>query len=277
MNEPFIVQVTSPDIPVANDRQVVFHGINKSGSLAMADVIVQAYHDAGRANDVFSVYHGIPHEMDRFTPIVENSSGHGFFISHYLFGAVDLGATGLWLTQVRHPLQRTLSVHGWLKRGWEKKHGNVDEFPGLRDWVLWTCGRRETQMAQLAVGFGDGYRQRVLHMATEEMREVALERLERDVAWFGVAELFEESIFSLAHLCGLPAVRPWERDTRNRWRESLADVDEDTISLIYETLAEEFAFYEGALALFRSRIESADFGPSFDSYKARCSSEYEAV
>jgi hypothetical protein len=274
MDERFRVAVSCPAIPVAGDRQVVFHGINKSGSLAMANVIVQAYHDARRANDVFSVYHGIPHELDRFIPIIQNSSGHAFFVAHYLFGAVDLGPDALWVTQVRHPLQRTLSVHGWLKRGWEKKHGNLDEFPGLREWVLGTRGRQQTQMAQLAVGFGDGYRQRVSEMGSAVMREAALEVLERDFAWFGVAELFEESIFGLAHLCDLPEVPPWEQDTRNRWRQPLAEVDEETIALIHETMADEMAFYEAALALFRRRVEGADFGPSFDAYKARCLPEY---
>jgi hypothetical protein len=274
MQELYVVDVRSAVIPVAGERQVVFHGINKSGSLAMANVINEAYFAAHRANDVYSAYHAVPRETERVIEILHRSTGHSFFVAHYLYGATELPGTALWVTQVRHPVQRTLSVHGWLRRNYLRKHGDLEGFPDLASWILTSKGRRFTQMSQLAIGFGEDYKPRVARTKPAELRRVALDRLENDIAWFGIAEVFEESIFALAHLCGLPAVPPWQKDTRNQWREPLSETEPATIALIQETFAEEIAFYDEALALFRSRIATTDFGSSFAAYKERCSSEY---
>lgn len=274
MNAMHDVAVACSAIPVAGERQVVFHGINKSGSLAMARVLREAYYAAERANQFFSSYLGLPDTEQKLVDVIEHSTGHAFFIGHKLWRAAQ-PRDGLWVTQVRHPLPRTLSVHSWLKGKWIRDHGDETGFPSLRDWILKTPGGRgQTQMGQIAVGFVGGRKSQSTSFTAREMREIALERLEHEFAWFGVAELFEESIFALAHLCGLSSVPPWRRDTRNQWREPLAGTDPETVALIEETYAEEIGFYEDAVALFRRRIADADFGPSFEDYKAHCAGEY---
>ena len=274
MGAMFRVEVSCDAIPVAGDRPIAFHGINKSGSLAMARVLNEAYHDARRANQFFSSYLGLPDDQGKLIRILDHSSGPSFFVGHGLWGVAQ-PEDAVWVTQVRHPLSRVPSVHGWLRRNWILEHGNDSEFPSLRDWVLrFSGGRASTQMTQIAIGWVEDRRDRSRSMSARAMRELAIERLEGEFAWFGVAELFEESIFALAHICGLPSVPAWRRDTRNRWRKPLSETEPETVRLIEETFAEEIGFYEDALALFRRRIADADFGPSFTDYKAVCADEY---
>lgn len=273
MEERFPVTVTSSMLRRAGTRPVVFHGVNKSGSLTMANVLREAYYHDGRANQFFCSYLGIPKGQADFNRILTSSSGHGLYISHYIYRDVPLPPDAMLVTQVRHPLPRTLSVYGWLKRNHLNRHGNSDDFPPLAKWVRSMKGRGHTQMAQFAHKHGIT-REDTAGLSNNELYELAVGNFERDVAWFGIAELFEESAFALAHICGLDAIPPWEKDTRNRWRQPLSETDDDVVELIRETNAHEFKFYERALATFRKRIEGIDFGPSLDPYKERCNAEY---
>jgi hypothetical protein len=274
MEERYAIASTSSLLTVAEDRPVVFHGVNKSGSLAMANVLREAYYDQGRANQFFCSYLGIPKWQADFNRILTSSTGHSLFISHYIYRDVPLPPDAILVTQLRHPLPRTLSVYGWLKRNHLNRHDNkLDGFPSLEAWIRSMKGRGHTQMAQFAHKLGVT-REDTVGLTNDELYELAVENFERDVVWFGVAELFEESAFALGHICGLESIAPWSKDTRNRWRQSLSETDEAIIELIQETYAHEFRFYERALETFRARIEEIDFGPSLDAYKARCNAEY---
>jgi len=274
MTELFPVQVTAPDLPPAGDRPVVFHGVNKSGSLAMADVAFEAYQAAGRDDEFVSHYHDRPRDFDEFTHDMHRRDGHSFFVAHYIYKRVPLPPQTLLISQVRHPLPRALSVHGWLKRNHLRRHQTLAGFPELPAWVESTRGTRNTQMSQFALGFADGWRRTLSSMSPEAVYEQAVENLHRDFAWIGVAERFEESIFAMAHVCGLAAVPAWLKNTRNRWRQHLADTDQDTIDLIRDTFAAEFAFYAHVVRVFEERLSDMDLGPSISGYKARCLNEY---
>jgi len=275
MTETYPVQVSTSEIEVAGDRPIIFHGVNKSGSLAMSNVLREAYYAEGRAQQFFSHYRGIPKHFDDLVRLMTCSTGHRFFVGHYLYRGVEPPPGTLLVTQVRHPLPRTLSVYGWLRRNWERNHGTMVGMPDLESWLTrGTRGPGHTQMAQLAVGYPPDRKEKLLSMTTRAMSEVAMENLERDFAWVGVAEHFEESIFALAHMCGLDAVPPWEKDTRNQWRQSLEETDTRIIDIIQERQADELAFYKHAVSLFRRRIERVEFGPSLDAYKERCSGAY---
>ncbi len=60
-------------------------------------------------------------------------------------------------------------------------------------------------MQQFAIGYGPDAPD-WQGMSGEEMFERAVANIERDVVWFGLAERFEESIFTMAALCGLEKV-----------------------------------------------------------------------
>ena len=271
--EHFSVALRTELLPVAGDRPVIFHGVNKSGSLAMAKVLREAYYRESRANQYFCSYLGIPKTQADFNEILTSSSGHSLFISHYIYQEVPQPRDGILVTQLRHPLPRTLSVYGWLKRHHLKKHGNLDKYPPLERWIRAQKGRGHTQMSQFARRLGVT-REELARLTNREMYDVAVENFDRDVAWFGIAELFEESAFAMAHLCGIGSIAPWEKDTRNTWRQPLSDTADDVVELIRESYADEFRFYERAVAEFRRRIADIDFGDTLAAYKDRCDAEY---
>jgi hypothetical protein len=273
MEERFPVTVSSPLLEPAGERPVVFHGVNKSGSLTMANVLRDAYYDARRANQFFCSYHGIPKMQEDFNRILASSTGHNLFISHYIYRDLPIPPDAMLVTQVRHPLPRTLSVYGWLKRNHLNRNGNLDGYPALERWIRSSKGRAHTQMSQFAHKLGVS-REDTKAFTNDELYDLAVTNFDRDVAWFGIAELFEESAFALAHICGLDAVPPWRKDTRNQWRQPLSETDDEIVELIRSTYTHEFRFYERALETFRARIADVDFGPSLDAYKERCSAEY---
>jgi hypothetical protein len=274
MTELTPVDISAPTLAPAGDRPVIFHGVNKTGSLAMSNVLREAYLAADRADQFFSVYHHAPSDFDQLSRAIQSASSHGFFVSHYIYRRISLPRDALLVSQIRHPLPRTLSVYGWSKGTYLHRHGSLDGFPPLSDWVLRTKGTHHTQMAQFAIGFPADVRAQTAKMPPQDMCALALDNLHNDFAWFGCAELFEESIFAMAHLCSLNAVPAWEKDTRNRWRESIQDSDEDTLGLISDVMAYEFEFYERALASLRARLSGMDLGSSIAGYRARCRTEY---
>jgi hypothetical protein len=111
-------------------------------------------------------------------------------------------------------------------------------------------------------------------MSAEQLFELGMKKVKRDLRWFGIAEHFEESIFVMAHLCGLSAVPPWKRDLRNKGRTLVDDLPAATVDLIREVYRYDFMFYDHLLAIFRQRIAGMRFGPSLDEYKRACAGEY---
>lgn len=258
-------------LPFAGDRPVIFHGLNKSGSLVMSNVMRDAYYRASRAHQYISNYHNVPRDPEQHMDIIRHTKGHAFFVAHYLYGFVE-HPDALWVTQVRHPVPRALSVHGWLKRNHLKKEGNLDTFPELARWVRGTRGVKSTQMLQIALKgeFRNGWQ----GYSASQICDMAIENLEREFAWVGIAEIFEESIFAMASICGTPHVSAWEKDTRNTWRVALADQDQALLDLLEETYEWETKFYLHAVGLFESRTKTAQFGPMLDAYKAACNAQY---
>jgi hypothetical protein len=84
-SEGFRVDVTGiPDLHSAG-QQVIFHGINKSGSLTLTNVLADAYYAEDRANQFFSTYLSVPKSHDKIRRVISHSSGHAFFGGHYLY------------------------------------------------------------------------------------------------------------------------------------------------------------------------------------------------
>lgn len=274
MTELFPVEVTAPDLPIAGDRPVVFHGVNKSGSLAMANVMRDAYAAAGRSDEFISHYHKRPLEFDDFADALRNAEGPGFFVAHYIYGRIELPRNALLVTQVRHPLPRTLSVYGWIRRKYQQRVGTLADFPSFGQWVVKTKGRHHSQVANLGMGFAKGFRERTGQASLESIYNGATVNLYNDFAWCGLAERFEESIFALAHIVGLKSVPAWMRDKRNADRPALAETSEGDLTLIREVLEHEFRFYATAYGLFDERLAACTFGPALARYKERCASEY---
>ncbi|MBK6288151.1 MAG: hypothetical protein IPJ33_16225 [Gammaproteobacteria bacterium] len=256
----------------SGERKIVFHGVNKSGSSAMAKVLGAAYEDAGRGTEFHSHYRGAARSEDEFRRLIEQTPGPGFYVGHYLYGAFFIPrASHLLVTQFRHPLPRTVSVYQWLKR---KADADGKAFPVLEDWVRRNGGRAHSQIGQFALPHMPDRARILAAMSTARMLAMAKENIERDIACIGIAEYFEESIFLFAHLCGLERVRAWKRDNRNRNRPLVWDLPPATQALIRELMHADFELYEWAVERFFAQLRRASIAGDIEAYKRDCEPQY---
>jgi Sulfotransferase family len=282
------------------ERPLIFHGINKSGSLVLTNVLRQAYFRAGRAHQVFSHYHATPSDLATLASIAEHTRGHAFFVGHYLFGALD-PKRHAFVSVLRHPLPRVVSCYSWLQRKHLKQQGGTapggwrglyrswlgreesvvkgappaadGSFPTLAEYAR-TSFRNHSQISQFAPGFAPKRGTRLKHMRPAEQLEAAKEALERDIRCIGISEYFEETIFLFAHLCGLGEVASWQRDERNAERPLVDTLPPADLAAIREGYALDFEFYDFALARFRAQLAAADLRGDIDAYRAAGAGQY---
>jgi hypothetical protein len=268
----FSVQVEGLEHLRGTERQVVYHGVNKSGSLVMTNLLFQGYYEANRANQFFSTYRGVPRDEDHLRRIINASIGHSFFGAHCLYGAFPARPDQQVLTtQFRNPLPRVRSCYQWLKNKADAK-GQV--FPSFEQWVLATRGVAHSQAVQFALGFDPTARQEAKTLGGEEMLERALTNIERDVSWFGIAEHLEESAFQLAAICGLPTLPPWQKDNRNKDRPLVTEWPQEHVELVRDVFRWDFKLYEYAVERFLERRASLRFGPELERYERACADQY---
>ncbi len=256
-----------------NDVQVAFHGVNKSGSLAMANVMKEAFDSAGRGSELLSHYH-LGGDFQKY--IAEVNSGkasRGLLISHYLYGALPPRPGRVWITQFRHPLPRILSCYQWLKNKYERKNG-VDTYQTLEQFIADTKGISHSQIGQLSMSWG--VRRKVLtkSLSAEDMLNLSLDALERNFSLIGIAEHFEESIFMFGSMCRLVSVTPWKRDVRNPGRINSELISKEQREQINYVFRNDFLLYESALARFKLQSNYFDFGTDLLEYKAACLDQY---
>jgi hypothetical protein len=263
----FLVEATGlPDLHQAG-QQLVFHGINKSGSLTLTNVLADAYYAANRANQFFSTYLSVPKSHDKIRQVISHSTGHAFFGGHYLYDSYGgRSADRVLVTQFRHPLPRVRSCYQWHVN----KHGLSTPF---EQWVLDTRGVLHSQIAQFGIGYApDAPDWRTVSGA--EVLDRAITRIEKDVTWFGLAEYFEETVFMMAALCGLEEVGPWVRDTRNQDRPLVTEWPQHEIDLVRDVFRWDFELYAWALNRFQDVVAGIGFGPDLARYKTACRAQY---
>ena len=263
-----------PTIPefegIAGKVQVAFHGINKSGSLAMTKVIRDAYKIAGRPQEFFPHYFRDV-TLDDYLVEVGALRGPAFLAGHYLYGKLPPSPGRVLVTLFRHPLPRILSSYNWIMRKHVRQ--SSDPVPTLDEWVNRSKGKAFSQIIQFGCGHGRHARS-LRSLPNQSIFESCIDAIEREVFCFGLAEQFEESIFLFASLCGLPQVRAWHRDVRNPGRPLSTEIPESSRQLIEEVFRYDFELYDYAVASFRKRMAGIDFGPDLQRYKDACAGEY---
>lgn len=255
----------------AGDRRVVFHGVNKSGSLVMTNVLYDGYYDANRANQFFSTYRRVPTDLEHLKTILTHSTGHSFFGAHDLYDAFALTDKHVLTTQFRNPLPRARSCYDWLNN---KAAAAGKPYPDFEAWVVASGGVGHSQVWQFGVGYAPGAAVVRHTISAEELFERSLVNIERDVQWFGIAEYMEESVFCMAAICGIPAVRAWRTDTRNANRPLVDEWPQEHVDLVREVYRWDFALYEWALERFHERLAGLTFGPALQDYKEACLDQY---
>jgi hypothetical protein len=275
MTPLFRVEVSGELEPDCLDQKVViFHGINKSGSMCFANVLRTTYIVAVRREQFYCQYHKPRVEWPELLRRVEDSTPHALFISHNLYGAVKTKPHHTFVTMFRHPLPRIVSGYQWLKNRFVSEGGKAEEFQTLEEFVEKGNGITWSQIAQFGIGFDPEVRKKKWRYSAEQTYQWCVENIERDVSWFGIAELFEESIFVFASLCGLSRVTAWKRDVRNPGRALASELSPSTQEMIRHFYRYDFELYERMLALFRQRLDRLELKGDFDSYKSVCAGEY---
>ena len=254
--------------------QIVYHGVNKSGSMAMANAMGEAYGWAGRG-DEFLCHYRIRCTDQEFRARVDAMNGaKAFIVDHYLFGALAPAPNRIWITQLRHPLPRTLSFYQWIKNKHVATAGSEDGFPTLRDFVIESQGKRHSQIAQFGTGFGPNKDLRNRRVSPADMFNIAVDAIEGNIYALGIAEYFEESIFVFAALAGIESVAPWVRDNRNKGRPLTTEISSEEQALIEEVYEYDYKLYAYALEKFRAQNSRFDFGDSLQRYRDACRGQY---
>jgi hypothetical protein len=258
----------------AEDKVVIFHGVNKSGSMCLANVLRTAYILARRRKQFYCHYHRGRLEFDEMLQRIEDATPHRIFISHHLYGKVAPRHDRYFATMFRHPLVRVISGYQWTKNKFVAQGNAPEEFQTLEEFVERGGGISWSLIAQFARAFAHPKRSTKWTPSPEETYQQCRQNLERDVRWFGIAELFEETIFIFAAICGLPRVPAWERDVRNPGRALARELPATSEAMIRHFYRYDFALYEHALDLFRERLSQLELAGDFSAYKAYCAGEY---
>lgn len=269
----YLVQPTTPiALSAAPGPQIVFHGINKSGSLAMSNVLAEAFEAAGRSSEFLCHYH-IGGSYPAFARMATDP--YRFVVGHDLYGALPARPHRIWVTQFRHPLPRTLSVYNWLKNRASLEGGEDEVFPSLAEFVQKTGGIGHSQISQFGLGFGK-YRdsRRRMKLTPKDLFEISVDTLDANIQAIGIAEHFEESAFVFAHLCGLDSLVPWVRDKRNPGRPLSTEISLADRQLIEDVCEYDFRLYEWALDRFREQSRNYNFSSELAAYQEVCAEQY---
>jgi hypothetical protein len=258
----------------AKTRTLVFHGINKSGSMCLANVLRSAYIMASRREEFYCHYHDQRYAFDDLLRRIELATGPSLYISHYLYGALHTGPQHLFLSMFRHPLPRVVSGYQWLKNKFVQEGGAAEDFQSLEEFVEKGQGLIWSQIAQFGIGYDPAVRKKQWTLSLEETYECCLRNIERDLHWFGIAELFEETIFILTAICGISSVPAWEKDVRNPGRALARELSLADQQMIRHYYRYDFELYDRMLATFKERLSRLQFGGDFADYKVACAGEY---
>jgi hypothetical protein len=256
------------------DRKIVFHGVNKSGSFCISKVILDSFSREGRKAQFHRHYYsGISY--DRFFKLVQTCPPPGFFIGHDLFRKLPLEDPSLVIiTQFRHPLPRLLSVYEWLRKKHLLNGGAPEDFSSVEQFVRRHAGKGYSQIAQFAVKYGEDSVKLHKSLTPRQLFERSIENIKRHVYFTGIAELFEETIFLVAHICGIRNVSPWKKDGRNVDRPMVWTLPQATVDLVHEVYRYDFELYDWAKRRFKGLLEKITIAGDFRSYRAKCSQQY---
>lgn len=259
---------------LAPEVQVLFHAMNKSGSLAISEVLHQAYVAANRKSEFLSHFQ-VRANQPQFNAMVNDLRGGGLVIDHYLYGGPPPRPGRVLITQVRHPLSRMLSAYNWLKKRSPQGEAN---FPEFKKWIKLTRGVSHSLIIQLGLNWRhagtEAFRQAIMRLQAPEVYERAMNALEREIFAVGVAEYFEESIFMYAKLLRLAKVPAWQRDKRNEDRPLSTDIDREAIELVEHVNRHDYLFYAAVVERFWTQFDAPERSERLQAYKQRCSGEY---
>jgi hypothetical protein len=182
-----------------------------------------------------------------------------FFAAHAGFGLRerlpdDLRATAGYITVLRDPVARVISTFHHLR-----SEGRLPRDLNLRNYIdqrrHFGLFKFDNAQTRYLAGEGGVAIDDHAHRVTRDMLELAKQRLEHDIWWFGLTERFEESVLMLADLLR------WKRPQYVSARVTKSRGDEQPpetalLAKIREINALDVELYEHAARLFEQRLAS---------------------
>lgn len=259
-----------------NDKQVLFHGVNKSGSLCLSSAIKESYYAHGRHSQFYSRYHSIPRDIESFREVIQSTQGHIFAVDHDIYQNVPSSRVErVWITQLRHPLPRVVSLYHWNLNKYREKHGNVVGYPTLLEFIM---DIKERYWAYQYTQFGLGFSSERFNIAKELSRgdifENCIANLIADFPFIGIAEMFEETLYLLSGRLGLDYVFRWHADNRNSGRLLVSDLDREIVELIEDVFYLDYQLYYWAKSRLEEMVLQEEPSGDFSRYKNDCMLNY---
>ncbi len=191
---------------------VAFHAVNKSGSLVAARMLQSAYAKQGRETDYLCRYFNIPASKEEALDAIKNDNvNQKLLIDHGLVGVETIKPNAKVITMLRHPIRRIMSVYYWLLKHHPEKVLGRD----ILNWIRLE-GIHYTQIRQFAFNhLSSKERGAIPNKSIAQIAQLAGEYFENHIAWFGVTELYDESMITLHWELGLDFIAQPTSDDRN--------------------------------------------------------------
>lgn len=261
---PFLA---TPDIPQPRrliEGHIFFHAVNMAGTASLCDFLSDGLQANNDSRVYLSPYNGFPPDRS----LAEMSQYHRekrFVIAqHGLFGGQRRYPGTRVITLLRDPVRRIISAYYYLT----KFHPEFIAGKELLDWVG-SLGQYHYQFRQFAFDNLSADEQKDLgRLSQREIFARALARFEEDVDWFGIVELFDASVFTLAYEMGLEQVPLWRSIASGNDRPDYSAIGPEIMGQIAEIIGLEIAFYEAGLRRFRQYFSRFGGFPDLPAYIA---------
>ena len=184
-----------------------------------------------------------------------------FFEAHCGYGVHErLGVPSAYITMLREPNKRTLSVFRFLKaKGALDPSTTLDEFlrtePRDPVWVV-----DNAQVRYLAGERGE-FDTRPIGACTRDMLDKAIRRIERDFLLVGLVERYDESAALLLRDLGWSFAFSFTSNVTTKKAIDPSESSERAMERLRELNELDTALYERAKELFAERVRAA--GPGF--------------
>jgi Sulfotransferase family. len=258
----YLVVDLSLDYVHDEQEQVFFHHMVGTGGNTLAGTLARS----GAGYDLRQLTMQKGYRSGDASPL--EAKGRVLFYGHNLFGLPEEeGMAVKYVTMLRHPYERLISDHFWRRR-----HENrLDRLHGFYRLV------EESEHLEFYIHHcGDlNYRNRA-HFHLDECSQVpnkkafalAMQNLVSKFLVVGIMEMFEESLFLVAHRIGLRCVAPWWqfRHPKSKIRPSYFDLPRRIREGIAEKCKHDVVLYETWRECLENKIKESDFAESLFAY-----------
>ncbi len=210
------------------------------------------------------------HDESKIEVDIFAKPGRILFYGHNLFNLPErMGHSPRYITMLRHPFDRLLSDYFWLNLPGRMPCEVFEEFcrfvnaaPHL-EFYIYHCGLLNYKNSQhFNLSDYDGIDEAL-------SQEEAINNLDNRFQLVGITELFEESLFILAHKIGLTTIAPWwlTRHPKSLYRPTFFDLPITIRRTIENKCQKDLQLYESYREKLEHEAYSYDFNGDFFKYK----------